>query len=118
MFVNLTVNDPSEATFAEAIFGDVGYWLKARENKVLIPYLEDWRHEADVKRKSLAFQAIVDEVKTGGKSAFSAAKFLIDEPYKDKRNTETKRRSKASTEEARKQIQSKFEEIDLSEYVN
>lgn len=90
LFVNLTVEDPSEATFAEVVFNDVGYWLKVRENKVLKPYLEEWREEADIKRKAIAFKSIVKEVQEGGKSAFSAAKFLIDEPYKDKRSKQTK----------------------------
>ena len=90
LFVNLTVNDPSEAVFAETVFNDVGYWIKVRENKVLQPYIEEWRIEAAIKRKSIAYQSIVREVQEGGKSAFSAAKYLIDEPYEDKRKPEVK----------------------------
>ena len=90
LFVSYTVEDASESTFAEEVFGDVGYWLKAREHKFIKPFVEEWREEADVKRKAIAYKAIVAEVRDNGKSAFSAAKFLIDEPHKDKRNTETK----------------------------
>lgn len=90
LFINLTVEDPTEATFAEVVFGDVHYWLKARENRILKPYIEEWRMVADVKRKAMAYEAIISEVKNKGRSAFSAAKFLIDEPNKDKRNPKVK----------------------------
>lgn len=91
LFVDLTVDDPTEVTFANEVFGEVGYWLKSRENPTLKPHLEEWRLEADVIRKSKAFKAIVDEVVTNGKSALSASKYLIEEPWKSKSGTpETK----------------------------
>jgi hypothetical protein len=115
LFVSLTVEDPSEATFASVVFDDVGYWLKARENKILKPYVEEWREEADVKRKALAFNAIVHEVKTGGKSAFSAAKFLIEEPYKDKRTPKTKAQVQKTTEKAKASV---FIPDNLDDFLN
>lgn len=90
LFINLTVNDPTEATFAETVFGDVYYWLAARENSRLKPYLDQWRKVATIKRKRMAYEAIVSEVETRGRNAFSAAKFLIDEPEKDKRKSKVK----------------------------
>lgn len=90
LFVEHTWKDPSEATFALEVFGDVGYWLKARESKVLKVHLDEWRMEADVYRKREAFKAVIEEVTSKGKSSFSAAKFLIDEPWKTTGPKETK----------------------------
>ena len=104
LFVSYTIEDASETTFAEEVFGNVGYWLKAREHKFLKPFVEEWREEADVKRKAIAYKAIVEEVQTKGKSAFSAAKFLIDEPHKDKRNTETKAKVEKTKAKARADV--------------
>ena len=102
LFVSYTVADPTEATFAEVVFNDVGYWLKAREIPKIKVNLDEWRQEADVKRKAIAFKSIIDEVTTQGKSAFSAAKFLIDEPFKDKpKGSEAAKKSKASTDTAK-----------------
>jgi len=78
IFVDLVVDDPTEYEFSQAVFGDWAVWATIRECTVLKPHLDQWRTEADVKRKSLAFSGIVNEVKTGGRSAFTASKFLID----------------------------------------
>jgi hypothetical protein len=84
LFVQHTTEDPSEASFAEAVFGDVGYWVRVRELQEMKQLLPEWREEADVLRKSKAFQAVVSEVRNEGKNAFAAAKYLIEEPWKGK----------------------------------
>ena len=101
LFVSLTINDPTEATFAETVFNDVGYWLKAREIVRLKSHLDEWREEADIKRKAMAFESIINEVRTQGKSAFSAAKYLIDEPYKPSKTKEAKAQVRKTTEKAK-----------------
>lgn len=78
LFVDMIVDDPTEYEFSQAVFGDWAVWSQIRESTVLKPHLESWRQEADVKRKSLAFKSVVDEVRNGGRSAFTASKFLID----------------------------------------
>ena len=84
IFVQHVVEDPSETSFAETVFGDVGYWLRIREQKEMKNWLTEWREEAEVIRKSKAFKAIVNEIETEGKSSFQAAKYLIEEPWKSK----------------------------------
>ena len=100
LYVEHTINDPSEAEFADLVFGDFIYWMHLRETPKFKPFVEEWRLIADAKRKSKAFKAIVREVEEEGKASFSAAKFLIDEPWKDKRNPKTKAQSKETTEKA------------------
>lgn len=117
LFVDHTWDDPSEATFALEVFGDVGYWLKARESKALKVHLTEWREEADVYRKKEAFKAIINEVTSQGKSAFSAAKFLIDEPWKSSpsnpapKGRPPKDTSKKTTLAASKEVKDDFERL-------
>ena len=111
LYLQYVPNDPSEAVFAEVVFGDVGYWLHLRENKLLKPFFDEWRQEADVIRKSKAFTAIIKEVEGEGRSSFSAAKFLIEEPWKDKRDPKVKKESKETTSKASLQVKSDVERL-------
>ena len=98
-FVELTIDDPTEVNFAETVFGEFKFWMHLRDVGFMSKYLTEWREEADVKRKRKAFAAILEEVTLNGKSKFSAAKFLIDEPWKG--NTkEAKVAKKATTSKA------------------
>jgi len=98
-YVNLTVDDPSEATFAEEVFGDIRYWFKLRDAKFMSSYLPEWREEADIKRKQKAFKAVFKEVEENGRSAFTAAKYLIEEPWKGK-TLEVKKATRRTTGKA------------------
>lgn len=90
LFIELVTDDPSEATFAEAIFGDIRFWDNLCVCKWMEPHLVEWRRIADAKRKSKAFKVILSEIEEGGRSAFTAAKYLIEEPWKDKRKAKVK----------------------------
>lgn len=105
IFIELTKNDPTELVFAEHVFGDYAFWKNVTKAKWMDSYLEEWRMVADVQRKSDAFRAVISEVRTQGRSAFSAAKFLIDEPWKDKRNPKNKAAVKKSTETAHRGLE-------------
>jgi hypothetical protein len=82
LYVPMVARDPSEVTFAETVFGDLRYWLKLRDAVFMPKYLEEWNHMADVKRKQLAFEAVIKEIENEGRSAFSAARYIIEEPWK------------------------------------
>ena len=106
LFVSLTMDDPSEAIFAEEVFGDIGYWTKLRAAPFIQDVISDWVDEATIKRKSKAFQYIVKEVKEDGKNGYAAAKFLIEEPWKDKRNPKVKKEVKRTTSAASDEVHS------------
>ncbi len=95
LFVKLTVDDPSEVHFAEEVFGDTGFWLKLQLSPVLSDELKDWRKVASQKRKQKAFQAIIKEVEENGRSAFTAAKYLIEEPWKEIGTVKQKKEARA-----------------------
>ena len=99
LFIELTIEDPTETVFAEHVFGSQSFWLNMREANRLKPSIEEWREMADAKRKQLAFQSLVSEVKTNGKSSVTAAKYLIEEPWKPK-TKEQKEKTLRTTEKA------------------
>lgn len=100
VYVNLTAMDPSEQTFVDAVFdGEMRWWLIVRNSAFFKQFIEEWELLADIKRKQMAFQAVVEEVKNSGRSAFSAAKYLIEEPWKPK-DTKTEAKRRATTKEA------------------
>lgn len=100
LYIALVVNDPSEGTFAETVFGDVYFWTRLRKAGFLQPYLEEWKTVTDIKRKQKAFKAIIDEVENSGRSAFTAAKYLVEEPWLDKRDPENKKNAEKTSKVA------------------
>lgn len=105
LYMDACVSDPTEATFAEAVFPSYSYWEVLAEG-CLKDEVEEWRKAAEVKRKSLMFKAMVKEVEENGKSSFSAAKFLIEEPWKNKRDKKVREEAKETTNKAASQHKS------------
>lgn len=105
LFIALVTNDPSEVTFAEEVFGDYAHWKMIADATWMEEVITEWRLIADARRKSNAFQSILAEAQAG-KSKFTAAKYLIEEPWKDKRNPKTKKQVEESTKLARDTISS------------
>ncbi len=108
------VDDPSEVTFVEEVFGDMYFWQKLSESPWFGPILEEWRHFAAVKRKQVAFKAIIDEVKTKGRSSFTAAKYLIEEPWKFGPATERKKTRKRISDSAEEAFKDSTVQADLA----
>ena len=104
LFIELTVDDPSEAVFAETVFGDVGYWLRLQESGALKDVIGEWREVAEVKRKSKAFTAIVNEIKNETRNSYQAAKYLIEEPWKPS-DRKTRAATKKTTSDAFSSVQ-------------
>jgi len=112
IFIPMVAKDPTEVEFAEYVFGDYEFWeyLQRRSVSWIGPYLDDWRMKADVKRKSMAFNVIMQELQEG-KSSYQAAKYLIEEPWKVK-DSEDKRATRKKVRETAEQA---FEESGVSE---
>lgn len=83
LFIPMTIKDPTEVEFAEYVFGDYSYWdyLERRTQSWTAKHIAEWRHLANIGRKSEAFKTIYEELKEG-KSSYQAAKYLIEEPWK------------------------------------
>ena len=84
LYRNLVPIDPTEYTFAMTVFGNWQVWDKIRNAPQLKPHVKKWRDEAEVKIKSEAIKAIALEAKSGGRSAFTAAKLLLERGWIEK----------------------------------
>ena len=99
LFLSMVVGDPTEVEFAEFVFGDIAYWERLANCPAMKDYVREWRRMADMKRKTEAFKSIIREAKESkGASAVTAARYLIEEPWK--KDSRDKRVSKRTTEEA------------------
>ncbi len=98
LFLAHCVDDPTEMTFAQEVFGDISFWLKMQEDKFVRDHVIEWRHHCDLIRKQRAFKTLVEEVKNDGKFAFSAAKYLIEEPWKTAPTARQRKAIKAEIE--------------------
>ena len=58
-------------------------WKGISEAPQIKPFVNHWRNEVIVKVKSQAIQAIAEEMKSNGRSSFSAAKLLLDKGWLD-----------------------------------
>lgn len=101
IYINLCTDDPSEKLFVDAFLeGDLNYWRTLEQSPSLRHHIEEWRDAAAVARKSKAFQVIAQEAYSEtSKTKFTAAKYLIEEPWKP-RAPSTKRRTAKTTQEA------------------
>ena len=80
IYLAFCVDDPTEGRLAEEVFGDYKYWDKIANTTLIQPYVHELRELATIKRKEIAFKAIMEEAKNG-KNKLSAAKYLIEEPW-------------------------------------
>ena len=83
LFVKMVPHDPTEYEFAQAVFGSWNVWKGISEAPQIKPLVNHWRSEVVVKIKSQAIQAIAEEMKSNGRSSFSAAKLLLDKGWLD-----------------------------------
>lgn len=107
------VDDPSEVTFAEEVFGDLFFWQNLSEANWFERDITEWRHLAATKRKQKAFKAIIEEVQTKGRSSFTAAKYLIEEPWKVGNATERKKIKKQISDSAEAALKDSSVQSDL-----
>jgi hypothetical protein len=101
IFIEMAVEDPTGYNFSQAVFGSWSAWDKiSNSDKRIVAHVTAWRKEATVRRKALGFKAVVEEVTTNGKSAFTAAKYLIEESWTSKdTRTADGRKARAEAQE-------------------
>lgn len=102
IFIDSVTTDPTEYEFAQAVFGSLEVWDKISNAPQLRTHVEKWRREATIRRKAMAFKSVLQEVQEGGKSSFTAAKYLIEEPWaaKDGRTVDGRKARKNAKETA------------------
>lgn len=71
----LSCEDPTEYEFALKAFGSWKAWKGMRNNKRVLPFLEEWREEAEIKLKS---EMVSNMISLADEGAFQATKFVYD----------------------------------------
>lgn len=99
LYLSMVPNDPTEYEFSQVVFGSWDIWQNISKCPGVKVYVERWRREVEVKVKSEAIKAIAEEMKTGGRSSFSAAKLLLDKGWLDKDNASQAKKKLAAKEE-------------------
>jgi len=81
-----------DVTGYKAAIGILGSWKhfnKLLNNQKIRSLVSDWNEEIEVKLRSQGLEVIIEESKEG-KSRFTAAKFLVDKGWSNKRGRPTK----------------------------
>jgi len=100
LYLSLAPHDPTEYEFAQTVFGSWEVWKMVSNAAGVRTHVVKWRSEVEVKVKSEAIKAIAEEMKSNGRSSFSAAKLLLDKGWLDKDNaSQAKQKLKAREED-------------------
>lgn len=100
LYLSYCVSDPTEYTFAWQVFGSWDTWNQLSKSNYIKKDIEAWRREVEVKIKSEAIRSIAEEMRTGGRSSFGAAKLLLERGWLDKDTAgQAKQKLKAKEEE-------------------
>lgn len=99
LYLDYVANDPTEYTFAMAVFGTWDIWDTIRRNAQIRRHYAKWKEEAEVKIKSEAIRSIANEMREGGKSSFTAAKLLLERGWIEKVSPHDRKTNKQKLEE-------------------
>ena len=80
LYMQYAVDDPTEYTFAIAVFGDFAYWEWLRQMDPVKGMVADWEGEAEVARKSAMLDIILEATKAP-KTSLQASKYLLERGY-------------------------------------
>lgn len=72
----LSCSDPLEYEFANKFLGGWEHWKAIQASPVVLPHIEAWREEWEIKARSEALERIIELSKTD--KGYQAAKFLAD----------------------------------------
>lgn len=78
----LEMEDPTEYDFATKYLLGIKHWYRIYDNKLLQPHIDEWRFELEMKLRAKGIKKLISAAKGGN---LSAAKFLVDRGWSDKR---------------------------------
>lgn len=90
----LETSDPTEYKFANTYLAGWDQWMRITANKALLPHVEKWRFELEVKLRSEGVLAVRRHSQSRHPSAWQASKWLAD------RGWDTKGAGRPSKEDA------------------
>lgn len=105
LYMEYAVDDPTEYTFAITVFGDFAYWEWLRGMDPVKGLVADWEEEAEVARKSVMLDNILQATKEP-KTALQASKYLLERGFEHRPSQAgvDGRKSRAESKEATKAL--------------
>lgn len=100
----LATEDLTEWEFATTHLGGWEHWELLCKAGWFKPYLSRWRKELELKIKSRALKALMDEALAGGKTGFSANKFLVEKGWVERVDG---KRGRPTKEEVKQELNQK-----------
>jgi hypothetical protein len=99
LYLSYCATDPTEYTFAWQVFGSWETWQQLSRSNYLSKDIAVWRREVETKIKSEAIRSIAEEMRSGGRSSFGAAKLLLERGWLDDKSASKAKQKLAEKEE-------------------
>ena len=96
--------DLTEYDFATKHLDSWAHWQLLQSKEWFQEYITRWRTELEMKLRSEAMKAIIDEARVGGRNSYDAKKYILAKGWIDK-TAEPNRRGRPSKAEIAKQTQ-------------
>jgi hypothetical protein len=98
LYLEFAVDDPTEVSFSEYLFGDHDFWMHLRGTYVLKDLIPKWEAEAEELRISKQIKNVLEST-LNEKSRLQAAKFLLEHGHKFRPGKTDGRKAKAENRE-------------------
>lgn len=108
--IYITSKDPTEYEFAKQVFGSWEHWQKLKNSEFFKPFYSEWKEELEIVLQSEGIKALLAEVKNGGKSASTAARWLAEKGWL--KTDDRGRPSNKKVKEEALRLQNQLEEVD------
>jgi len=83
LYLELAIDDPSEYTFAMAVFGEWEFWEWLRKQTPVKHHITEWEHIVEVSRKSKMIQNIQKATKDP-KTSLQASRYLLERGFEQR----------------------------------
>lgn len=102
LYMESVERDPMEYEFATSYLAGWDHWVRLQECTWFKPYIERWRHEAEVRMAAGALKRLISISKSGGREAGTCNKYLLEKGWVPK---EDRKRGRPSNEEIKQEAQ-------------
>lgn len=92
--------DPTEYYFANQYCLNLAHWREVYSHPLILPYVERWREELELKIKADALRSIVAASKGENKDAIQAARYLLQQEWFKHGNVAQNGRGRPKTKSA------------------
>lgn len=97
-----------EYEFAMSVFGSWEHWERLCSTNVILPYINEWRRELEIKLTSSAINSMIKTALLDGSRGTPAAKWLAEKGYLGPKRGRPSKHEIAAERKAQAEIANKF----------